>query len=121
MCSFSDRANFILAFLVAMVGIGCGAGHANLTSITVSPRSATTTTDRQGQVGYSADREFRQRQERGAVAGRRSIVENLANKYGYITFGGLRSARLESDLILVNSEKIKASKAGWTIMYPEVC
>jgi hypothetical protein len=44
----------VLAALVAWALIGCGAGHANLTSITVSPQSATTTSNPQGQVGYTA-------------------------------------------------------------------
>ena len=44
----------VLAVLVAMVVIGCGAGHPNLTSITVTPQSATTTSNPQGQVGYTA-------------------------------------------------------------------
>jgi hypothetical protein len=43
---------FLLVPVVAL--IGCGAGHANLTSITVSPQSATTTSNPQGQVGYTA-------------------------------------------------------------------
>src|SRR5580765_689808 len=38
--------------------IGCGAGHANLTSITVSPQTATTTSSSQGQVGYTATGNF---------------------------------------------------------------
>jgi len=50
--------NVVLAFLVSMVVIGCGAGHANLTSITVSPQSATTTSSPQGQVGYTATGKF---------------------------------------------------------------
>jgi hypothetical protein len=45
---------FVLAVSVALVLIGCGAGHANLTSITVTPQSATTTSNPQGQVGYTA-------------------------------------------------------------------
>jgi hypothetical protein len=49
---------FVVAFLVAMLVIGCGAGHANLTSITVSPQSATTTSSPQGQVGYTATGNF---------------------------------------------------------------
>jgi len=44
----------VLAALVAVALIGCGAGHANLTSITVSPQSATTTSNPQGQVGFTA-------------------------------------------------------------------
>ena len=45
---------FVLAASVTSVLIGCGAGHANLTSITVTPQSATTTSNPQGQVGYTA-------------------------------------------------------------------
>jgi hypothetical protein len=47
-----------LAVLIATVLVGCGAGHANLTSITVSPQSATTTSSPQGQVGYTATGNF---------------------------------------------------------------
>src|SRR5207245_9989384 len=47
---------FLVAAVVALVG--CGAGHANLTSITVSPQSATTTSNPQGQVGYTATGNF---------------------------------------------------------------
>jgi hypothetical protein len=44
--------------LLAAAGwVGCGAGHANLTSITVSPKSATATSN-QGQVGYTATGNF---------------------------------------------------------------
>jgi hypothetical protein len=46
----------LMAAVVALVG--CGAGHANLTSITVSPQSATTTSNPQGQVGYTATGNF---------------------------------------------------------------
>ncbi len=49
--------NSVLALLVATVGIACGAGHANLTSITLSPQS-TTTSSPQGQVGYTATGNF---------------------------------------------------------------
>ena len=45
---------FVMAVLVAMAVIGCGAGHPNLTSVTVTPQSATTTSNPQGQVGYTA-------------------------------------------------------------------
>jgi hypothetical protein len=45
---------FVVAVLVAMSVIGCGAGHPNLTSVTVTPQSATTTSNPQGQVGYTA-------------------------------------------------------------------
>jgi hypothetical protein len=45
---------FVVAVLVAMAVIGCGAGHPNLTSVTVTPQSATTTSNPQGQVGYTA-------------------------------------------------------------------
>ena len=44
--------------LVLAVGlVGCGAGHANLKSITVSPQSATASSN-QGQVGYTATGNF---------------------------------------------------------------
>jgi hypothetical protein len=50
---------YLLFPLVAVVAlVGCGAGHANLTSITVSPQSATTTSNPQGQVGYTATGHF---------------------------------------------------------------
>src|ERR1700674_2522140 len=39
--TFMRHLQSVLAMLVATVLIGCGAGHANLTSITVSPQSAT--------------------------------------------------------------------------------
>lgn len=47
-----------LLLLLAAVGLaGCGAGHANLTSITVSPQTATAASA-QGQVGYTATGNF---------------------------------------------------------------
>jgi len=46
----------LMAAVVALVG--CGAGHANLTSVTISPQSATTTSNPQGQVGYTATGNF---------------------------------------------------------------
>jgi len=47
-----------LLILVAAVGLaGCGAGHANLTSITVSPETATAVSAK-GQVGYTATGNF---------------------------------------------------------------
>ena len=48
-------------FLLVVAGVAllaCGAGHANLTSITVSPQSATTTSSPQGQAGYTATGNF---------------------------------------------------------------
>lgn len=47
-----------LAVLFAATLAACGAGHANLTSITVSPNSATTTSSPEGQVEYSATGNF---------------------------------------------------------------
>ncbi|MDP9159314.1 MAG: hypothetical protein M3O09_03675 [Acidobacteriota bacterium] len=44
--------------LMAVTFVGCGAGHANLTSITVSPQSATATSNPPGQVGYTARGNF---------------------------------------------------------------
>ena len=50
---------YLLFLVVAVVVlVGCGAGHANLTSITVSPQSATTTSNPQGQVVYIATGNF---------------------------------------------------------------
>lgn len=46
-----------LVWIVAVSLVGCGAGHPNLTSITVSPQSATASSS-QGQVGYSATGHF---------------------------------------------------------------
>lgn len=46
-----------LLLLVAAGFLGCGAGHANLKSITVSPQSATASSS-QGQVGYTATGNF---------------------------------------------------------------
>jgi len=46
-----------LLLLVAVGLMGCGAGHANLTSISVSPQSATASSS-QGQVGYTATGNF---------------------------------------------------------------
>ena len=44
--------------LIAAVGLaGCGAGHSNLTSITVSPQSATASSSK-GQAAYSATGHF---------------------------------------------------------------
>ncbi|MCU1272158.1 MAG: hypothetical protein JWN74_3452 [Acidobacteriaceae bacterium] len=47
----------LFLFVALVVLVGCGAGHANLTSITVSPQSATATSP-QGQVGYTATGHF---------------------------------------------------------------
>jgi uncharacterized lipoprotein YajG len=51
----SDIMKYMLFLVMAVVAlVGCGAGHANLTSITVSPQSATTTSNPQGQVGQGS-------------------------------------------------------------------
>ena len=47
-------SQFVLLGLVTLVLTGCGAGHPNLSSITVTPQTATTTSSPQGQVGYTA-------------------------------------------------------------------
>src|SRR5438128_10344020 len=55
----SHTMKHLLFLVVAVLAlVGCGAGHANLTSITVSPQSATTTSSPQGQVGYTATGNF---------------------------------------------------------------
>ena len=46
-----------LLLLAAAGLLGCGAGHANLRSITVSPQSATASSS-QGEVGYTATGNF---------------------------------------------------------------
>ncbi len=48
----------ILLSCVALILIGCGAGHPNLTSITVSPQTATAESAVHGQVGYTATGHF---------------------------------------------------------------
>jgi len=48
----------VLPFFVALILIGCGAGHPNLTSITVSPSTATADSATKGQVGYTAQGKF---------------------------------------------------------------
>ena len=54
----STMRHSALLLLLAAVGLaGCGAGHANLTSISVSPESATASSN-QGQVGYTATGNF---------------------------------------------------------------
>ena len=49
---------FILPVCAALILIGCGAGHPNLTSITVSPSTATAMSATHGQVGYTAQGHF---------------------------------------------------------------
>ena len=49
---------FVSAAFLAIILIACGAGHPNLTSITVTPQTATTTSSPQGQVGYTAQGNF---------------------------------------------------------------
>jgi hypothetical protein len=53
---------FALAALLLTLLIGCGAGHPNLTSITVSPQSATSPL--QGQVGFTAMGNFSDKSSR---------------------------------------------------------
>ena len=50
----SHAMKYLLFLFLGVALVGCGAGHPNLTSITVSPQSATTTSNPQGQVGYTA-------------------------------------------------------------------
>lgn len=54
-CSISLAA---LGAVMCCALIGCGAGHANLTSISVSPQTASATSSPQGQVGYTATGHF---------------------------------------------------------------
>lgn len=48
------RLQYILPACIALIFIGCGAGHPNLTSIVVSPATATADSANHGQVGYTA-------------------------------------------------------------------
>jgi hypothetical protein len=43
---------------LALIVVGCGAGHPNLTSIAVSPQTATTQSATHGTVGYTAKGTF---------------------------------------------------------------
>ena len=53
------RLQFILPSCFAFILlVGCGAGHPNLTSITVSPSTATAASANHGQVGYTARGQF---------------------------------------------------------------
>jgi hypothetical protein len=65
----------LFVLMAALFLIGCGAGHANITSITVSPQSATTTSSPQGQVGYSAMGNFQNGKSREL-----SVVDGLSWK-----------------------------------------
>ena len=49
--------SLLFLLLAGFALVACGAGHANITSITVSPQSATATSN-QGQVGYTATGNF---------------------------------------------------------------
>jgi hypothetical protein len=53
---------FALAVFLLALLIGCGAGHPNLTSITVTPQSATSPL--QGQVGFTAMGNFSDKSSR---------------------------------------------------------
>lgn len=50
---------FFLPLCLALIFIGCGAGHPNLTGIAVSPSTATADSATHGTVGYTAKGEFR--------------------------------------------------------------
>lgn len=49
---------FIPVSCIALLLIGCGAGHPNMTSIAVSPQTATAESATHGQVGYTATGHF---------------------------------------------------------------
>jgi len=49
---------FVLLSCLALILIGCGAGHPNLTSISVSPSTATADSATHQQVGYEAQGHF---------------------------------------------------------------
>jgi hypothetical protein len=50
--------HLILLSLIASILIGCGAGHPNLTSVTVSPSKATASSTPPSDVGYTATGKF---------------------------------------------------------------
>jgi hypothetical protein len=52
------RLQFILPSCLALIFVGCGAGHPNLTSIAVSPSTATAASETHAQVGYTAKGQF---------------------------------------------------------------
>jgi hypothetical protein len=70
-------------FIAGLLLVGCGAGHANLTSVTVSPQSATTTSNPQGQLGYTATGHFANGKSREL-----SQVDGLSWKTSPTTTGG---------------------------------
>jgi hypothetical protein len=72
-----------LLLLVAVGFAGCGAGHANLKSITVSPESATASSN-QGQVGYTATGNFANGKSREL-----SQVDGLSWKTSPTSTGGV--------------------------------
>ena len=52
---------YVVSILLPALGlmlVGCGAGHPNLTKITVTPQMAATTSSPRGQVGYTATGTF---------------------------------------------------------------
>ena len=62
----SQMKYFLLASLlsIAVLLVACGAGHPRLTSIAVSPSSATAASSPQGQVGFTATGTFTDRTSR---------------------------------------------------------
>jgi hypothetical protein len=56
-------------FSTTAVFIGCGAGHPTITSITVTPATASAPTSSQGQVGFSASGTFTNHQSRLLTVG----------------------------------------------------
>ena len=53
-----------VSLLLAALLIACGAGHPRLTSVAVSPTSATASSSPQGQVGFTATGTFTDRASR---------------------------------------------------------
>ena len=92
---------FVLA--TALILVGCGAGHANLTSITVSPQSATTTSSPQGQVGYTATGNFQNGKSREL-----SQVDGLSWKTSPTSTGTV--AGLSSQPLCVSTRPLPGAK-----------
>src|SRR5262249_52021497 len=76
----SIRKHSALLLLEAAGFLGCGAGHANLQSISVSPQSATASSSR-GQVEYTATGNFANGKSRELSQVEGAVLEDVADEY----------------------------------------
>ena len=84
----------LLSLLLATaVFIGCGAGHPTITSISVTPATATAATSSQGNVGFSASGTFTNHQSRLLTVG-----DGLAWKSSDVTVASITSLGLSTCL-----------------------